>query len=216
MYCAIELHNKPILKYRYESCTILIVNSWELILKAYLYQVKKDKKMMTYLKKSLQDQKKEVKERTNDSSDWKTSFNILVDKVFTGKDNQAIVENIKYINKLRNDFIHAYIDELNPILYALICKNIIEYQNFIKQHFKKDLSAHSDLVLLPIGFSKPINIADYLSNGSNIKTSKIAKEIFEISKRLEEQKVDDSILVNFHISMNTANKISNPDLIVSI
>jgi hypothetical protein len=42
------------------------------------------------------------------------------------------------------------------------------------------------------------------------------KEIFDITKRLEANDITDSILVNFHISMNTANKVSNPDLLVSI
>jgi hypothetical protein len=217
MYCAIELHNKPILKYRYETCTILIINAWELLLKAYLYSIEKDKNIIKYLKQSLKEQQKTLDTRINDNSvELKAWFNALVDRIFTWKENRVILENLKYINKLRNDFIHAYIEELNPILFGLICKNIIEYQNFIKKFFKKDLSKHSNLVLLPIWFSAPVNIVDYLSSWANIRTSKIVKEIFDITKRLEANDITDSILVNFHISMNTANKVSNPDLLVSI
>lgn len=31
----IELHNKPLFKFRYEVCVILAINGWELLLKAY-------------------------------------------------------------------------------------------------------------------------------------------------------------------------------------
>src|ERR1700690_1799047 len=36
MFAAIEIHNKPIFPYRYEVCTLLVVNAWELALKAYI------------------------------------------------------------------------------------------------------------------------------------------------------------------------------------
>ena len=217
MYCAIELHNKPILKYRYETCSILMVNSWELLLRAYMYQVTKDKEMIKYLRKSLVEQNRDIVDRVESSdSDWKSSFNSLVDKVFYWKTNKVIAENLKCVAKLRNDFIHAYISDLNPILYSLLCKCVIEYQTFLKNNFKKDLSLHSDLVLLPIGFQKPINIADYLSWWANIRTSRLVAEIYRTSMRLKEEWIEDSILVNFHISMDTANRVHNPDIVAAL
>ena len=33
---AIEIHNKPNIEYRYENVTILLLNAWELILKAFI------------------------------------------------------------------------------------------------------------------------------------------------------------------------------------
>ena len=36
MFAAIEIHNKPVFQYRYEVCTLLVVNAWELALKAYI------------------------------------------------------------------------------------------------------------------------------------------------------------------------------------
>ena len=35
-FAAIEIHNKPSIAYRYESVTLLILNAWELALKAYI------------------------------------------------------------------------------------------------------------------------------------------------------------------------------------
>lgn len=36
IFAAVEVHNKPIFPYRYEVSTLLIVNAWELVLKAYI------------------------------------------------------------------------------------------------------------------------------------------------------------------------------------
>ena len=32
----VELHNKPVFRFRYEVCTILAINGWELLLKAFI------------------------------------------------------------------------------------------------------------------------------------------------------------------------------------
>jgi hypothetical protein len=49
---AIEIHNKPIFPYRYEICTLLIINAWELLLKAYIYKIIKNKKIVQRDKKT--------------------------------------------------------------------------------------------------------------------------------------------------------------------
>ena len=38
LFAGIEIHNKPNIAYRYPTATILIINAWELALKAYVYQ----------------------------------------------------------------------------------------------------------------------------------------------------------------------------------
>jgi len=35
-FAAIEIHNKPNIAYRYETVTLLLMNAWELALKAYV------------------------------------------------------------------------------------------------------------------------------------------------------------------------------------
>jgi hypothetical protein len=36
LFAAVEIHNKPIFPYRYEVCTLLVINAWELLLKAFI------------------------------------------------------------------------------------------------------------------------------------------------------------------------------------
>lgn len=37
-FAGIEIHNKPRIPYRYPTSTMLIINAWELSLKAYIYK----------------------------------------------------------------------------------------------------------------------------------------------------------------------------------
>ena len=38
LFAGIEIHNKPNIPYRYPTTIILIINAWELVLKAYVYK----------------------------------------------------------------------------------------------------------------------------------------------------------------------------------
>lgn len=38
IFAGIEIHNKPRIPYRYPTATLLIINAWELALKAYVYK----------------------------------------------------------------------------------------------------------------------------------------------------------------------------------
>ena len=45
IHSAIEIHNKPSFNYRYEVVVLLALNSWELLIKAYLYKFHKNVKL---------------------------------------------------------------------------------------------------------------------------------------------------------------------------
>jgi hypothetical protein len=46
MFAAVEVHNKPTFPYRYEVCTLLAINAWELALKAYIAKEVKSVKLI--------------------------------------------------------------------------------------------------------------------------------------------------------------------------
>lgn len=45
IFSAIEIHNKPTIKYRYEIVVLIVLNAWELLVKGYLYKYHKDIKL---------------------------------------------------------------------------------------------------------------------------------------------------------------------------
>ncbi|SCY97996.1 hypothetical protein SAMN02927903_03220 [Flavobacterium caeni] len=204
MFSAIEVHNKPIIAYRYETVVLLVLNSWELVLKAYLYKYHKSVKLF---------------HKDGTTKQFENCLNITVDKL--GKDFIPICENLNVLYEYRNQVAHFYLEELNPILFSLISKSIIFYSKFIKTHFKFDLSEEANLILLPIGFKRPISPIDYISTNSvNSKASSELKEflqsIVNASRRLNDDQIDETIFSDFKMNLTNVTRITNADLIAGI
>lgn len=99
--------------------------------------------------------------------------------------------------------------------------NVGFYVEFINKHFAVDLSKKTGLILLPIGFVKPFSPIDFLSNTS--ATSNSSKEvkdfiegIIESSKRLKLANIEESILVEYKMSLINEKNVSNADLVAAI
>lgn len=204
MIAAIEIHNKPILAYRYEVSTMLIINSWELLLKAYIYKFLKDIKLF--------------------EEDGKTkSFDKCIQYVFNslGKNFQVIKESLDNLYKYRNKATHFYNENIDALLFSLIRANVGFYVEFINKHFAIDLSKETGLILLPIGFMKPFSPIDFLSNTSAISnSSKEVKDfiegIIDSSKRLKLANIEESILVEYKMSLINEKNVNNADLVAAI
>lgn len=204
MFSAIEIHNKPIIKYRYEMVVLLVLNSWELLLKGYLYKHHKDVKLF---------------QRDGTTKPFENCLNIVAHKL--GKNFSSIQENLIVLYEYRNQVAHFYIEELDPIIFSLISKNIIFYSDFLKINFKIDISKDSDLILLPIGFKRPTSPIDYISATSfNDKSSPEVKAflhtLVSATKRLNDENIDDTIFIDFRMNLINVNKTTNADLIASI
>ncbi|WP_312341753.1 DUF3644 domain-containing protein [Chryseobacterium binzhouense] len=204
MFSAIEIHNKPIISYRYETVILLILNAWELILKAYLYKYHKKIKLF---------------HEDGTTKQFDNCLNITNEKI--GKEFNPTVENLKVLYGYRNKVAHFFIEELNPVLFSLISKNVIFYSKFAQLHFKIDLTKDNNLILLPIGFKRPISPIDYISNISvNANASLELKEflhtIVEASSRLNDEKINETIFSDFRMNLTNVSRITNADLIAGI
>lgn len=204
MFSAIEIHNKPTIKYRYEMVVLLVLNAWELLLKGYLYKYHKDIKLFH-------------KDGTTKPFDnCVNSVNLKI-----GKDFNPILENLNVLYGYRNQVAHFYIEELDPVMFSLISKSIIFYSEFLKKHFAYDLSAESDLVLLPIGFKRPISPIDYISTTSvnqnaSTEVKAFLQTIIDATQRLNSKNICDTIFVDFRMNLTNVNRITNADLIAGI
>lgn len=204
MFSAIEIHNKPSIEYRYEVVVLLLLNSWELLLKAYLYKFHKSVKLF---------------HKDGTTKQFENCLNVVHQKI--GKDFAPEQENLQVLYEYRNQVAHFYIEELDPIMFALISKSIIFYSKFLKQNFKFDISSQSNLILLPIGFKRPMSPIDYISNTSvNSKASSELKEflqnIIAATKRLDDKSIDETIFIDFRMNLTNVNRITNADLIAGI
>lgn len=197
---AIEIHNKPIFAYRYEVVSMLIINAWELLLKAYLLK-----------------NHQEIKVIRDDGTT--KPFEECVESVRSsiGLEFFATAENIKKVYEYRCNCIHFYQEDIDVLLYSLSSKSVELYSEFIHTYFGVDLSEESNLILLPIGFKKPISPIIYLSNKSALETTsppvtEFIKSIITSTNILIDNNLDDSILVGYKLSLTNENRISNADI----
>ena len=119
LFAGIEIHNKPNISYRYPTATILIINAWELVLKAYIYQhigrkriYEDDGKHTITLKKAL---------------------GLVCDHINATEKNKkfmAISENIFQLNEYRCANVHFVNGALDPIVFMLLAKAVINYDIF--------------------------------------------------------------------------------------
>lgn len=200
----IEIHNKPNFNYRYEVVIILMINAWELILKAYIYKYHKKEKIL-------------YKDGTSKSID--DCLNIVVNKL--GKKFLVQKENIELLCEYRNMVIHFYSRDLDIIIYALLRKNVIFFSNFFKDNFNIDLGDESNLILLPIGFKKTISPIDFMSNESILKNSSkevknFISKIIASSSKLNSKGIEDTVFIDFGINLTNVRNTKNADIVAGV
>lgn len=210
LFCAIEIHNKPRIDYRYPNVVVILLNAWELALKSYLYKYKKNKQIVK--KNKYIDSVWNIKEHYI----W---FDKCLSLAFEWKtENLVYISNIQLLADYRHMITHAFTKELDEIIYSIISENIILYSSFLRDYMLIDINKYDDnLVLLPIWFKKPFNPLDFLSNESFIKSCSIdVKEfIFSIiskAKKLEDEWISDGLLIWFNMEIVWKNKVKNADL----
>lgn len=206
---AIEIHNKPNIDYRYETVTILLLNAWELILKAF---VKK------YTRKNLF--------KTDNYSISLNEALCIVKKYLQSnalhKKYISYFENIELLEEYRNSNIHFYNEKgLDAVMFSLIAKSTLDYNQFCYDFFKDDPLGKSNLTILPIGFKLPFSPEHYLSfknpsYNSNADIKAFMDKILLKINNLRNCNVDESIVVGFEVYLSSVKKITNSDLIVAI
>lgn len=142
---AIEIYNKPDFKYRNETFVILIINAWELLLKAKILKDNHNNKISLYVKGS---DNEYITSRTGNY------LTIEITKAMSAvKLNSTLKENIEHILEIRDTAIHFYNkDTISYTIFALGAATLQNYQKIIKQWFSRDLTAYN-FYILPLGFN---------------------------------------------------------------
>lgn len=207
-FAAVEIHNKPNIPYRYETVTLLIMNAWELVLKAYIRK---------YIKK------KSIFESNGHTISFNTALAYVTEHINSQQPKcfNAIEENLSTIEGYRNNIVHFYNEQLEPYIFMLVAKSAANYVEFLKKYFSKDIMAEEGLFILPLGFKLPFRPEDFLSKKAATKLdSPKAKEFMELiiqkTKELQEMGIEDSIVVGFNIYLESLKTATNSDLIAAI
>ena len=131
---ALEVYNKPTVNYRPEAFSILFINAWELLLKAYLIEKKRDNKAICGKEKG------------------KTiSFTQALSKVITDE-KDPIRLNLKEIDDLRNQSSHLIIQEYDDLYVGLFQQGIFNYNEQLYAWFQDSINIEPRLLILTFNY----------------------------------------------------------------
>ena len=205
LMAAIEIHNKPIFDYRYEVCTLLVVNAWELVIKALIYKRLPKVKI----------------EEDGQPLPFKKCLGIL-EGHFSGTDKQTflpIKESLESLYKYRNSIAHFHSEELDVILFSLLRASVIDFAHFVKIHFQCDVCS-GPTVLLPIHVSGDFNPVEFLikrptESQASQEVRDFINGLLESCERLQAAGVNESIFSTWTMELLSAKKASNADVLAA-
>jgi len=123
MLLALEIINKPSISYRLECFLFLLLNSWELLMKAKIIS-------NTNTIDCIKDTNSENRTITFEKAVW---------EIFPTA-NDPIHKNLFLIEDLRNEAMHLFISVVPPDALPLFQASILNYESCIEEWFNRSLS----------------------------------------------------------------------------
>jgi len=212
MLAAVEIYNKPQVSYREQMTVILVVNAWELILKAALLKAKRSifylkKPKQKYLSISLDD----ALERVRNASLWPGNI-----------DGVAVTTNVQALAVYRDRAIHLYNAQgLGTVIYPFLQTCVLNFRDFTQEMFQKDLAQAISWQLLPLGATAPPDAAQFMRVDSAAAASEEVRsfmtELRVLMDKASASGADPSrIAVVYDIHMKSLKKMSSADLVVGV
>src|SRR6218665_780626 len=184
---AIEIYSKPDFKYREESFCILMVNAWELLLKAkILHDNKNDLKSIYVVDENKQrnDGKahKKVKYKTNRVGNYFTvdihhAINLL-------KLNERLKENINLLIEMRDNAIHFYNESksFEKKVLEIGMASLESYVKSVNEWLSYDFSRFNFYVM-PMTFFPPHELKSLPVNEKEKQQKNLLEYIASVEKR---------------------------------
>lgn len=209
---AVEVYNKPRMTYRDEVTVMLVVNAWELALKATL---RKNGKTIFY-PKNRGDQYRSL---TLDDCLVRVSAQNLWPAHIDGP---AVVANVKALSEYRDRAIHLYNAQgLGAIIYPFLQQNVLNYRDFMLAKFNKDLADSMTWQLLPLGATAPADAVRFMRTDSNATMVTEVRQFIEALRGfMDEAEAAGSemsrVATIYDINMQSVKKMTSADLVVAI
>lgn len=207
---AIEIYNKPKFEYRDECAVILLLNAWELALKAIL---SKNNKSIYYPKERNSPYK---------TLSWQDALS-NAGRYFPAKIScLSIRSNLEALANYRNNAIHFYnAKDFSVVLYPLTQTSIKNFRDILYASFEVRLEDDINWEVLPIGIRPPIDVVSYISGKSDAKMSRAVQQFLsELVQAADELRAagEDTgrLLTVFDVKLESVKKIGEADIAVGV
>lgn len=212
MLAAVEVYNKPKMTYRDEVTVMLIVNAWELALKATLRQ----KNRSIFYTKQRGERYRSI---TIDDALGRVNAN----KLWPAEvDGPAVMANVKALTEYRDRAIHLYnAVGLGAVIYPFLQQNILNYRDFMFAKFKKDLADSMTWQLLPLGAKAPADAVQFMKVDRNATmVSEVEEFINELRHFMDDAQAAGSdmgrVAAVYDIHLQSQKKLTSADLVVAV
>ena len=206
---AIEIYNKPNFLYRDESFAVLLINSWELLIKAKWLSENNNDIRKLYIQEKIDKKdgskgKKLVFKLTRSKNFRTRGLEDLGQKLLSqNKIHQNVWKNIEGLIEIRDTAVHFFNDSptLSLTLQELGAASIRNYVSVIGEWFDRDLSEYN-LFLMPLAFISPPKTA------KGVVTNKDERNLLAFIERLKPKSHDDNcpytVCVNVEVRLERA------------
>jgi hypothetical protein len=141
---AIEIYNKPHFQYREESFVILLINAWELLLKAKVLKDAKNRVSTLYTRQGHR------LKRSRSGTPLTIDLFACLHRVSV---DDRVSDNLNALIEIRDAAIHFFNDSrVRYLVFTLGVASLKNYQHLVKEWFKRSLSEYH-FFILPLGFS---------------------------------------------------------------
>lgn len=212
LLASVEIYNKPRIEYRDECFVILLLNAWELFLKAI---ISKSGGSIFYRKR----RHEAYKTLSLDDSFVKAekSFPLKIPAL-------AVRRNLDLLSTYRDNAVHFYNESgFGTVIYALAQTSIVNFKDLLHEVFGEDLSDQINWSLLPLGVNPPVDPVDYISGkgkAGGAKPSAVRQFLREIQSAADEVSKAGGdtgrVLTIFHVKLESTKKIEKADVLVGV
>lgn len=211
MLGAIELYNKPYFEYRTECFAILVVNAWELLLKAVLSRnrvsiYRKKRRHQPYRTLGAQ----EALDRIDAKAAWPDGF-----------DPSGLQQNLSLLIEYRNSVVHFYgTDGADILVHSLGQTAIQNFRDLMVAAFGQDLADDIGWELMPLGVRAPSDPLAFLraeAEGGSEALSQFLAATREALEEVEEAGGDTArVLTVYSVKLESTKKLESADLVVGV
>lgn len=211
MLSAIEVYNKPRMEYRDEVTVVLVVNAWELALKAAMRQAGK---RIFYPKK------RNEPYRTLAAED--ALKQVVIHKLFpVGVDGTAMAANVTALVEYRNRAVHLYAADLGLMVYPFLQTSVLNYRDFMLDRFNKDLADSITWQLLPLGAKAPTEPIQFMkAEPASSAAAEVQDFIQDLRKLLDEAQAVgadmERVAAVYDVHLRSVKAVTGADLVVSV
>ena len=210
MMAAIEIYNKPVFQYRDECTVILLLNAWELLLKAILA---KRGETIYYPRRPNQPDR---------TLSWRDAFSRAQAYFPSTVASLPTERNLDLLGSYRDKAIHFYNEkDMGLVVYSLSQTSIVNYRDVLYGSFDIDIASKMNWRLLPLGTRPPIDAISFIQGGAQADgTSVVGQYLSELSQAADELRSANEdtgrLLTVFNVKLESVKKIGDADAVVTV